>query len=272
MKNAISVLSCLLTATSAVSGSSSLRGVVISQSVEANIIALRDAPKTTPSSTADVIVDSPDNTIATATIPDFNCFATAWSATNAEQSCETSKATDGSACVWCSAQEDTMGACLSTSEATAADGQFGLKCPKSGVDDEEEGVRDVQQLSVKESKQQQQHKILEVSEQTGEVIKQPPLPYNIQSGIPDMNCFKAAWIATNAKSACGTSQAADGSACVWCSVQGDVAGACLSGEEAGMADGQFGLKCSGVVYDEEEFEEMEKEMEEESGVEALVIM
>ena len=62
-------------------------------------------------------------------------------------------------------------------------------------------------------------------------------------GFPDINCFKAAWVADNAEDACGTSKSTDGSNCVWCAVQDDKEGACLSGNEATMANGQFGLKC-----------------------------
>jgi len=66
---------------------------------------------------------------------------------------------------------------------------------------------------------------------------------NLMRDMPDINCFKAAWVAENAEDACSTSKSADGEDCIWCSVEGDAEGACLSPNEANMANGQFGLTC-----------------------------
>mmetsp|Transcript_10782 Transcript_10782/g.23887 ORF Transcript_10782/g.23887 Transcript_10782/m.23887 type:complete len:207 (-) Transcript_10782:200-820(-) len=143
---------------------------------------------------------------ATRTPPDFNCFHSAWDGDNAQVTCNESNAKDDSPCVWCSmADGGVAGACLSNDEAIMANGQFGLACP----------------LDV----------YLEPAEET------------VKSGIPDVNCFKAAWVADNAELACGESKDKVGNPCVWCQTDGDKAGACLSRPEAGTGDGLFGLKC-----------------------------
>lgn len=147
---------------------------------------------------------SPASNVVTGTQPpDFNCFRAAWDGANARATCDESKASDSSSCVWCSmAGGGAAGACLSSEEAVAADGKFGLDCPvRIDWESAEEG------------------------------------------GFPDVNCFKAAWVADNAESACGKSKDNAGDQCVWCQTDGDVMGACLSKPEASMADGQFGLKC-----------------------------
>ena len=72
----------------------------------------------------------------------------------------------------------------------------------------------------------------------------------VKAKLPDVNCFKAAWVAENAETACGESKDKSGSDCVWCQTDGDAAGACLSRPEAGMANGQFGLKCPSGDTDE----------------------
>eukprot|EP00986_Skeletonema_menzelii_P017071 scaffold17363_cov145-Skeletonema_menzelii.AAC.7 len=60
---------------------------------------------------------------------DITCFMAAWNAENAEDACATTKAGDGSQCVWCETQGDTMGACLHSKQAEIADGKYGLSCP-----------------------------------------------------------------------------------------------------------------------------------------------
>ena len=50
-------------------------------------------------------------------------------------------------------------------------------------------------------------------------------PAQLGDALPDFNCFRAAWIADNAETACSTTQANDGSDCVWC--QSDAMGACV---------------------------------------------
>ena len=88
----------------------------------------------------------------------------------------------------------------------------------------------------------------------------------LNSALPDINCFRSAWIAENAEDACNTSQANDGTACVWCQTKGDTMGACVSSMEAGLANGQFGLTCpdqNEVEEEDEEEEEIEEELEEE---------
>lgn len=84
---------------------------------------------------------------------------------------------------------------------------------------------------------------------------------HVNSALPDINCFRSAWIAENAEDACNTSQANDGTACVWCQTKGDTMGACVSSMEAGVANGQFGLTCpdQGGAEDEEEEEELDVE-------------
>ena len=161
-------------------------------------------------------------------LPDFSCFSQAWGGGDVDL-CNSSKATDGSSCLWCTAADDMIevGACLSPSQAGSAS-QFGLKCP-STIDET-------------------------VESQVEEVV---------QDGLPDFNCFKAAWVAENAETACGQSSATDGSSCVWCQTKGDNMGACLSSVEAGMANGQFGLTCPSADAElEEEEEELAEEDEE----------
>ena len=143
--------------------------------------------------------------IVEANPPDFNCFHNAWNGDNAEDTCSESKAKDDSQCVWCQTEDDVSGACLSNQEALIANGKFDLTCPLS--------------------------------------VYVEPAEKKVKQGIPDVNCFKAAWIAENAETACGESQDKDGQACVWCQTDRDQAGACLSRAESGVADGQFGLKC-----------------------------
>ncbi|KAL9185811.1 hypothetical protein ACHAXT_003588 [Thalassiosira profunda] len=148
--------------------------------------------------------------------PDLNCFSAAWYSDKATATCGESKASDGTPCVWCPLSagmpvKSALGACLSREEAVLADGKLGLDCPAE-IRAEREVAKEIAEREVKD-------------------------------GIPDVNCFKAAWVAENAEDACGESKDQNGNACVWCATDGDVAGACLSQDEAGMADGQFGLKC-----------------------------
>ena len=67
----------------------------------------------------------------------------------------------------------------------------------------------------------------------------------------DLACFRAAWNAQNAEIACSESKSSadnDGnSSCIWCSTNNDKEGICLSKIEAGMANGQFGLKCPSIM-------------------------
>mmetsp|Transcript_39628 Transcript_39628/g.82793 ORF Transcript_39628/g.82793 Transcript_39628/m.82793 type:complete len:255 (-) Transcript_39628:157-921(-) len=138
--------------------------------------------------------------------PDFNCFHAAWNGENAQDTCNGSRATDSSPCIWCSMDEGVVaGACLSSEEAIAANGKFGLTCPMT--------------------------------------MYLKPAENAVKKGLPDVNCFKAAWSADNAESACAASKDKAGEPCAWCQTDGDAMGACLSKLEAGMANGQFGLKC-----------------------------
>lgn len=152
--------------------------------------------------------DSLATVTGSAAPPDFNCFHAAWDGENAETTCHESRAKDGSPCAWCSIMSDggEAGACLSNEEALVVNGQHGLTCPRSIY---------------------------------AELAKEEVL----KGGFPDVNCFKAAWVAENAETGCGESKDRDGNACVWCQTEGDSMGACLSRPESGMADGQFGLKC-----------------------------
>jgi len=146
---------------------------------------------------------------AVATPLDSNCFHSAWQDDNAQVTCSKSKANDDSQCVWCSMSEGNAGACLSNDQAVLANGQFGLVCPPSIY------ISPAEEIAKKE----------------------------VKSSLPDINCFKAAWVADNAESACGESKDKDGGSCIWCQANGDAAGACLSKAEAGSANGQFGLAC-----------------------------
>ncbi|KAL3826906.1 hypothetical protein ACHAXA_005986 [Cyclostephanos tholiformis] len=150
-------------------------------------------------------------TMGLPTPPDFNCFHSAWDGENAKVTCGGSRAKDDSPCVWCSLggdnDDDVAGACLSNEEAIAVNGKFGLTCPSMNY------------LS--------------------------PVEDAIRSGIPDVNCLKAAWVAEDAEMACEGSKDASGNDCVWCKTDGDVTGVCLSRPESSMANGQFGLTCPG---------------------------
>ena len=143
------------------------------------------------------------------TPPDFNCFHSALNGDDAKETCSKTKDKNNSKCVWCSmsgaASDSVAGACLSNSEALVTDGKFGLTCPLD--------------------------------------IYIEPAKEEVKTNLPDLNCFKAAWNADNAEIACGQSKASDGSACVWCQTNQDKEGVCLSRPEAGMAVGQFNLKC-----------------------------
>lgn len=153
-------------------------------------------------------VDAP-NSMGLPTPPDFNCFHSAWDGENAKVTCGESRAGDDSPCVWCSVgsndDDEMAGACLSNDEAIAINGKYGLTCPS------------INYLS--------------------------PVEDAIRGGIPDVNCFKAAWVAEDAETACEVSKDASGNDCVWCKTEGDVAGVCLSMPESSMANGQFGLTC-----------------------------
>ncbi|KAL3771473.1 hypothetical protein ACHAW5_006156 [Stephanodiscus triporus] len=160
----------------------------------------------------DSIVDvAATRTTALPTPPDFSCFHSMWDGENAKITCGESRAKDDSPCVWCSAgggdHDDAAGACLSNDEAIMVNGKYGLTCPSMDYLYPAEDV--------------------------------------IRTGIPDVNCFKAAWVADDAETACGGSKDASGNDCVWCRTSGDVAGVCLSRPESSMADGQFGLTCPG---------------------------
>ena len=146
------------------------------------------------------------------TPPDFNCFHSTWDKEHAELTCKESRDKSNSPCVWCSMSGSAggnTGACLSNNEAILTNGKFGLTCPLN--------------------------------------IYIEPVEKKVKTGIPDFNCFGNAWNAQNAETACGQSMDRDGQACVWCQANGDSMGACLSRPEAGMANGQFGLKCPSAM-------------------------
>lgn len=129
--------------------------------------------------------------------------------------CHNSKAADGSQCQWCTTSDELIevGVCITLAQVSDAS-KAGLSCPSDieiqNEEEPEESSLDSPQL---------------------------------HDTLPDINCFRAAWIADNAENACGTSQANDGSNCVWCQTKGDTMGACVSGSEATYANGQFGLTC-----------------------------
>mmetsp|Transcript_25565 Transcript_25565/g.38061 ORF Transcript_25565/g.38061 Transcript_25565/m.38061 type:complete len:264 (-) Transcript_25565:117-908(-) len=140
--------------------------------------------------------------------PDFMCML---ASIGGEQACEQVTASDGSNCVWCTGTH-APSACLSTKDAKIADDKFGLSCPSVNED---------------------------VTTEEVEVSDQP----NIDPGMIDTTCFMAAFNAENAEEACGTTEAQDGSQCVWCETQGDTMGACLHSKQAEIADGKYGLSC-----------------------------
>ena len=140
--------------------------------------------------------------------PDFMCML---ATIGGEQACEQISASDGSNCVWCSGSH-APDACLSTKDAAFADDKFGLSCPTVNED---------------------------VTTEEVEVSDQP----NIDPDMIDFTCFMAAWNAENAEEACGTTEASDGSQCVWCETQGDTMGACLHSKQAEIANGKYGLSC-----------------------------
>ena len=191
-------------------------GMCLSWTNARDIVEIMGVPcpnYTDPPREEDDIVDVTATTRTTGlpTPPDFNCFHSAWDRENAKVTCRESRAKDDSPCVWCSVGGDdddgVAGACLSNDEAIAVSGKYGLTCPSMSYLYPAEDV--------------------------------------IQGGIPDVSCFKAAWVADDAEKACGVSNDASGNDCVWCKTSGDVAGVCLSRPESGMANGQFGLTCPG---------------------------
>lgn len=62
---------------------------------------------------------------------DPSCFMAAWNGDQAEQACGEANAGDGSGCVWCQTEDDTMGICLDSAQAAIADGKEGLSCPSA---------------------------------------------------------------------------------------------------------------------------------------------
>jgi hypothetical protein len=141
--------------------------------------------------------------------PDFMCML---ATIGGEQACDQISASDGSNCVWCTGSH-APSACLSTKDAVFADDKFGLSCPSVNIED--------------------------VITEEVEVSDQP----DIDPGMFDLKCFMAAWNAENAEEACGTTEADDGSKCVWCQTEGDSMGACLHSKQAEIADGKYGLSC-----------------------------
>lgn len=153
-----------------------------------------------------------ERSTAVATPPDFNCFHSTWDKENAESSCKESRDKSNSPCVWCpmsGSEGGNAGACLSNNEAIMTNGKFGLTCPLN--------------------------------------IYIEPAKKKVETDMPDLNCFGNAWKSQNAETACGESIDKNGQACVWCQYYGDKMGACLSRPEAGIANGQFGLKCPSAV-------------------------
>jgi len=62
---------------------------------------------------------------------DPSCFMAAWNGDNAEEACGGANASDGSGCVWCQTEGDTMGICLDSAQAAMANGKEGLSCPSA---------------------------------------------------------------------------------------------------------------------------------------------
>lgn len=137
--------------------------------------------------------------------PDFMCML---ATIGGEPACEQISDSDGSNCVWCTGSH-APNACLSKKDAVFANDKFGLSCPTVDEDVTTEEV--------------------EVSD--------------IDPDMIDFTCFMAAWNAENAEEACGSTEASDGSQCVWCETEGDAMGACLQSKQAEIADGKYGLSC-----------------------------
>ena len=156
--------------------------------------------------------------------PDTACFKKA----NTVDVCEEVPSSDGMGnCVWCQTKDDS-GICVSRNNAKDLVKVMGVPCPKLGF-----------KLLIDTPPQN--------TIATVEDLQYEDLQYmvnQITGGIPDVNCFKAAWFADNAETACMSSKDANGSNCVWCTTAGDVAGVCLSKPESSMANSRFGLTCA----------------------------
>ena len=157
--------------------------------------------------------------------------------------CHSSQATDGSQCQWCTASDNLIevGVCVTLAQIKSAD-KLGLNCPTVRDNVKSTNEDDIEE---KDPKQEMTQVLLE-------------------NNLPDISCFRAAWIADNAEDACNTSMANDGTSCVWCQTKGDTMGACVSSQEAGLANGQFGLTCPS----ENEEEDVKDNIEDEEGGES----
>ena len=151
--------------------------------------------------------------------------------------CHNSQATDGTQCQWCTASDQLIevGICVTLAQVSHA-AKVGLSCPTAEIDEGSDEKEDTMTL-------------------------EEAAPQQLRSTLPDIDCFRAAWIADNAETACNTSQANDGSSCVWCQTKGDTMGACVSGSEATIANGQFGLSCPSVDVVDTEEDSIDEEFE-----------
>ena len=156
--------------------------------------------------------------------PDSSCFKKA----NTVDVCEGIPSVDGFGnCVWCQTTPEA-GICVSRENAKDITQVMGIPCPKLGF----------KLLATARAQQTLVTTKIDTHEDMQHVMD-----VITNGAIPDVNCFKSAWSAENAETTCNTTKDTSGKDCVWCQTTGDVAGVCLSAQESGMANGQFGLTC-----------------------------
>lgn len=155
--------------------------------------------------------------------PDSSCFKKA----NTVDICEGVPSVDGFGnCVWCQTTTDA-GICVSRENAKDLTQVMGIPCPKLGFKLLADARGAPKLLTKIDSPEDMQHVVNVIA----------------NGAVPDVNCFKSAWSAENAETTCNSTKDTSGKDCVWCQTTGDVAGVCLSAQESGMANGQFGLTC-----------------------------
>ena len=199
----LSSLSAVLATTGAAS-TTTLRGNVASSSIES--------------------VNDDEHHFRRINPPDSSCFKKA----NTVDVCEGIPSVDGFGnCVWCQTTPEA-GICVSRENAKDITQVMGIPCPKLGF----------KLLATARAQQKLVTKKIDTNEDMQHVMD-----VITNGAIPDVNCFKSAWSAENAETTCKSTKDTSGKDCIWCQTTGDVAGVCLSAQESGMANGQFGLTC-----------------------------
>jgi len=166
--------------------------------------------------------------------PDSSCFKKA----NTVDVCEGVPSVDGFGnCVWCQTTADA-GICVSIENAKDLTQVMGIPCPKLGF-----------KLLANARDGKKSSSITETLTKNIDITHKDNMQHIVNAitmndgAIPDVNCFKSAWSAENAETTCNSTKDVSGNDCVWCQTAGDVAGVCLSAQQSGMANGQFGLTC-----------------------------